>query len=209
MHLILVSIYFLINVSIVHSMYLGLPDTDIGIGGLLRYSPKTGHILLSLAEELLRESSDGSSLSPSDRELIAVYVSYLNECHFCCNSHSAVAVCLLNNDKSLIEMIKNDPLSAPISEKLKSLLTIAAAVQKGGKKVTQEMITHACLSGVTDREIHDTVLIASAFCMFNRYVDGLAAWTPTDNHIIYQEIGEAIVTYGYVRALAMLRFSKK
>jgi Carboxymuconolactone decarboxylase family len=86
-------------------------------------------------------------------------------------------------DMRLIDHIKQDFKSADISEKLKSLLDIAGSVQKGGKKVTQEQIAEAKKLGATDREIHDTVLIAAAFCMFNRYVDGLNTWAPQDRQV--------------------------
>ena len=79
-----------------------------------------------------------------------------------------------------IDAIKENAQSATISDKLKALLAIAASVQKSGKTVTAEQIDTARKDGATDREIHDTVLIAAAFCMFNRYVDGLATWAPED-----------------------------
>ena len=71
-------------------------------------------------------------------------------------------------------------MAAKISAKLKALLSIAESVQKGGKQVTPIQIETAKLLGATDMEIHDTVLIAAAFCMFNRYVDGLGTWAPRD-----------------------------
>ncbi len=82
-----------------------------------------------------------------------------------------------------IDSIKKDFLSADISDKLKSLLSIAGSVQKGGRHVTAEQIEEAKKLGATDREIHDTVLIAAAFCMYNRYVDGLNTWAPTDRQV--------------------------
>lgn len=175
-------------------MYLNLPSDHYGIGGLFRFSPKSAQPLRQLAEILLH---DESTLSRADRELIASYVSYLNKCHFCCNSHSAIATALLHNDAALVEAIKQDPESAPISEKLKSLLALAHAVQQGGNTVTPEIIARAHTAGATDQEIHDTVLIAAAFCLFNRYVDGLGAWTPESD--IYTEIGTHIAEYGYLK----------
>ena len=82
-----------------------------------------------------------------------------------------------------IDKIKSDFLSSDLSDKMKSLLTIAGSVQKGGKFVTEQQVDNARKNGATDKEIHDTVLIASAFCMFNRYVDGLATWAPTDRQV--------------------------
>src|SRR4029453_17932713 len=89
----------------------------------------------------------------------------------------------MNCDMQFIDEIKRDFQATPISEKLKSLLSIAASVQKGGKDVTSDQIEKARSLGATDKEIHDTVLIAAAFCMFNRYVDGLATWAPQDRQI--------------------------
>ena len=87
--------------------------------------------------------------------------------------------------------------SAPVSQKLKALLTIAGQVQEGGKNVTAVAVERARAEGATDREIHDAVLIAAAFCMFNRYVDGLATLTPTDPDA-YHQMGQRMATLGYV-----------
>lgn len=77
---------------------------------------------------------------------------------------------------------KNDFTVAHISDKMKALLSIEASVQKSGKHVTASQIEHAKNLGATDKEIHDMVLITAAFCMYNRYVDGLATWAPQDRH---------------------------
>ena len=95
-----------------------------------------------------------------------------------------------------IDDIKKDYQSASISEKLKSLLSIAGSVQKGGKNVTSEQIENARNLGATDKEIHDTVLIAAAFCMFNRYVDGLNTWAQPDRNL-YVERAKIRAKDGY------------
>ena len=148
-----------------------------GMRSLMAFSPETAEPMGVLANLLLRTSD---SLSMADRELIGTYVSYLNDCFYCQQSHGAIAVCYLGGDVSLVEQVKRDYANADISDKLKALLSIAGSVQKGGKFVTQEQIDAAKELGATDKDIHDTVLIAAAFCMFNRYVDGLASNTPTD-----------------------------
>jgi uncharacterized peroxidase-related enzyme len=148
-----------------------------GIRSLMAFSPATATPMGELANLLLR-SNEG--LSMADRELIATHVSYLNDCFYCQQSHGAIAVCYLEGDTDLVEQVKKDYAHAAISDKLKALLSIAASVQKGGKFVTTEQIEAAKKLGATDKDIHDTVLIAAAFCMFNRYVDGLATWSPED-----------------------------
>lgn len=154
-----------------------LPDLP-GIRGPMAFRPETAKPLNELAEILLRD--ENNSLSRGERELIGAYVSSLNDCFFCQNVHGALAGHYLGCDIAGIDAIKKDHLSAPLSEKMKSLLSLAAAVQRGGKQVTPAHIDDARTAGATDREIHDTVLIAAAFCMFNRYVDGLATWAPED-----------------------------
>lgn len=149
-----------------------------GIRGPMAFSPHTAAPLNLLAEILLR--GDDNTLSRGERELIGTYTSYLNDCFFCQNVHGSLAQHYLKCDMSFIDAIKENYQGAPISEKLKSLLSIAASVQKGGNAVRPEQIERARTLGATDREIHDTVLIAAAFCMYNRYVDGLATWAPQD-----------------------------
>ncbi len=148
-----------------------------GIRGAMAYSPKTAEPLGQLAEILLR-SNEG--LTPAERELIGTYVSYLNDCFYCHHSHGEIACIYLDGDRDLVTQVKKDYTTAAISDKLKGLLRIAGKVQQSGKAVTPGDIENARNNGATDRDIHDTVLIAAAFCMFNRYVDGLATTTPTD-----------------------------
>jgi len=154
-------------------------DNDLpGIRGLMAYRPEMAEPLNALAEVLLRD--DNNTLTRGERELIGTYVSYLNDCFFCQNVHGALAGHYLKCDIDEIEQIKQDFQSAELSPKMKALLSIAGGVQKGGKQVTAEQIETAKAAGATDIEIHDTVLIAASFCMFNRYVDGLGTWAPQD-----------------------------
>jgi uncharacterized peroxidase-related enzyme len=157
--------------------HIELPEGLPGIRGPMAFRPETSRHLNDLAEVLLRSEN---SLSRGDREMIATYVSYLNDCFYCQNAHGGLTQHYLQCDMSTLDRIKFDPESSRIPDKLKALLAIAASVQKGGKYVTQSQIDRANLLGATDREIHDTVLIAAAFCMFNRYVDGLGTSAPDD-----------------------------
>lgn len=173
--------------------HINLPDGLPGIRGPMAFRPETSKPLNELAEVLLRSNN---SLTRGERELIATYVSFLNDCFFCQNAHGGLAQHYLGCDLNTIDRIKADPFGADISDKLKSLLRIAASVQKGGKNVTQDQIRDAREKGVTDIEIHDTVLIAAAFCMFNRYVDGLGTWAPEDR-TFYVNRAKARAEEGY------------
>jgi len=174
--------------------HIQLPEGIPGILGPMMFSPETAKPLNALAEVLLRGPS---SLTPAERELIATFVSSQNDCYFCQHAHGAVAAYRLDGNETLVNQVKLNFETAPISSKLKALLTIAGKVQQGGKRVTGEDVANARRQGATDKEIHDTVLIAAAFCMYNRYVYGLATWAPTDPEV-YRETGKRLVEDGYV-----------
>jgi len=173
--------------------YIEVDKSLPGIRSLMAFSPETATPMGELANLLLR-SNEG--LSMAERELIAAHVSFLNDCFYCHQSHGEIAVCYLNGDRDLVNKVKRDYTSAPVSDKLKSLLSIAASVQQGGKHVQPDQIEAAKAFGATDKDIHDTVLIAAMFCMFNRYVDGLAATTPSDLST-YPPRARQIAEHGY------------
>jgi uncharacterized peroxidase-related enzyme len=164
-----------------------------GIVGPMTFRPETAAPINELANILLRGES---TLTRGERELIATHVSWKNDCFFCQTIHGAVAAAQLGQNEKLVETVKTDWLGADISPKLKTLLNIAGKVQLSGKQVTAEDVEAARRQGATDREIHDTVLIAAMFCMCNRYVDGLGTWAPQDP-VVYRTRATEIVEHGY------------
>ena len=176
--------------------HITLPEGLPGITSGFAFRPETAKPMRELAEVLLRGPN---SLTSGEREMIATFVSARNDCHFCQASHRAAAAHHLNGEYGLVDAVRDDYETAPVSAKLKALLAIAAAVQQGGRQVTGAAVGRARAEGATDHEIHDTVLIAAAFCMFNRYVDGLATWTPRDE-AAYDAMGQRMAREGYVRA---------
>lgn len=174
--------------------YIPLEDHLPGITGLLEYSKETAAPIRELTQILLRGPS---SLTEGERELIATVVSYKNDCRFCCTAHTAAADILLGEEETAAK-VKQDIDTAPVSDKMKALLTIAAQVQQSGKAVTAASVQKAKEHGASDVEIHDTVLIAALFCLYNRYVDGLATVTPTDP-AFYKGLGERLKNNGYNR----------
>jgi uncharacterized peroxidase-related enzyme len=164
-----------------------------GIRSLVLFRPETGKHLYELAQVLLRGESP---LTAAERELIAAYVSYRNDCMFCMNSHAAASRCLYGKEKNIVDDVLADMQQSKVSDKMKALLHIAGKVQILGKEITPGDIAAARELGADDQEIHDTVLIAAAFSMFNRYVDGLASFTPTDA-TTYEEMGKRMAEKGY------------
>jgi uncharacterized peroxidase-related enzyme len=171
-----------------------------GIRGLLAYRPETGEVLSQLGDVLLRGDS---TLPRGERELIAAYVSRGNECEYCTGSHSATAAAQLPGGMAQVEATLAGAAAGtapgpgePGSDKLRALLDIAGLVRVDGRLVSDAAAGKARAAGATDAEIHDTVLIAAAFCMFNRYVDGLGTAVPADPGD-YAMGAEMLVKYGY------------
>ncbi len=176
--------------------HITLPEGYPGIRSLFMYSPATALPLNHLVQTLLYDPAT-STLTPGERELIATYTSGLNECVYCANTHGAIAQYQLGNQPDIVRQVRQDPDEANISDKLKGLLKIAAKVQKDGRSVQPQDIENAKAQGASEKEIHDTVLIAAAFCMFNRYVDGLGTWAPSESSV-YDAIGRQRATEGYM-----------
>jgi uncharacterized peroxidase-related enzyme len=165
--------------------------------GLLAFRPEIAPAIADLTNTLLHAAN---SLTQGERELIGAYVSSLNDCTFCHDSHAAIASWHFGNNDAFVTSVVTDPASAGISDKLKALLHIAARVQQSGSLVRPIDIERAREKGATDVEIHDTVLIAAAFCMFNRYVDGLAAGGTTDAPML-RERARLVAQHGYSLSL--------
>ncbi|MGN6249324.1 MAG: carboxymuconolactone decarboxylase family protein [Ginsengibacter sp.] len=174
--------------------YIPLEEHLPGITGLLEYDQEAAQPIRELTQILLRGPS---TLTEGERELIATVVSNGNQCRFCTSAHTAAADILLG-DNETSESVKENISTAPVSDKMKALLTIASMARENGKAVTKEAIDKAKNEGATDIEIHDTVLIAALFCLYNRYVDGLATVTPT-NPQFYKGLAERLRDHGYKR----------
>jgi len=175
--------------------HIELAEDMPGITAGFAFRPETAKPMRELAHILLHTSGN-EGFSSRDRELIASFVSSRNTCYFCQSSHGAAAAYLSGGDANLVDEVCRDFRTAAISEKLKALIAIAEQVQIDGKRVTKELAEEARKRGASDIDIHDTVLIAAAFCMYNRYVDGLATWQPRDT-AVYTQMGKRMAEEGY------------
>lgn len=158
----------------------------------MAFRPDSGEVLSQLAETLLRGPSP---IAAAERELIAAAVSRSNECRFCEYSHGAAANALSEDDDFVGRSLGDTDHLTP---KMGYFVRVARLVARSGREVNSSVVDEGRALGVTDAELHDTVLIAAAFSMYNRYVDGLAAITPEDP-ADYREMGQMLATQGYVR----------
>jgi uncharacterized peroxidase-related enzyme len=173
--------------------FITLPNEMPGIVSLMAFKPETGAKLGAFVQQLLRGPS---SLTPGEREVIAALVSSKNGTYFCAHTHAATARHLIEGGTESVGQTIDSVEAAPVSDKMRALLRIAEKVQDSGLAVTQADVDAAREAGAADEDIHDTVLVASAFCLFNRYVDGLGAITPRDD-AIYDGIGQMLASQGY------------
>jgi uncharacterized peroxidase-related enzyme len=174
--------------------HIAVPEDVPGIRSLVMFRPETGKHLYALAQVLLR---DPSPLTPAERELIATHVSNRNNCKFCMSSHAAAARELFLEKSDVVDCVIENRSTDLLTAKMTALLNIAGKVQENGRHVSDADVAEARKHGAGDRDIHDTVLIAATFSMFNRYVDGLASLTPEDPKA-YEPMGKRMATLGYV-----------
>ncbi|MGH7282038.1 MAG: carboxymuconolactone decarboxylase family protein [Polyangiaceae bacterium] len=156
--------------------------------------------LRGLADELLVKDFPGATITRADRELLATAVSAGNDCFYCMDSHGAFASALLRKTnateiESLVDGIKSGG-SGGLSPKMAALVDIARTVRKNPRDARADQIERAIAAGASNADTQLAVLIAAAFCMYNRMVDGLRAPTlPTAD--AYRARAEEIAQHGY------------
>lgn len=176
----------------------GLPDAP-GIVAAMRLTPNLAVHLRGLADALLVDDYPGTTLSRAERELIATGVSAANDCFYCMDSHGAFAAELLRRANVagvdlLVDGVKIG--GSPVSPKLAALLELARVTRKNARNVTREHVAAALSAGATDADAQLAILIASAFSMYNRMVDGLRAHTPPSAEA-YRARAKEIADHGY------------
>ena len=177
----------------------GLPDAP-GILTALRLTPGLGLHLRGLADELLVNDFPGTTLKRYEREMMATATSAGNDCFYCMDSHGAFATALLERDGAtdlvpVIDVIKAGA-SEGLSPKMQALLHIARTVRRQPLDLTADDVAAAHAAGATDADVQLAVLIAAAFSMYNRMVDGFRAATPPSAEV-YRDRASEIATHGY------------
>jgi uncharacterized peroxidase-related enzyme len=177
----------------------GLPDVP-GIGTAIRLTPGLGVHLRGLADELLVYDYPGATLTRAEREMLATAVSAGNDCFFCMDSHAAHAAALLERSGTTELLPSLDELKDGSAEgldaKMRALLSIASIVRREPRELSSAEVGLATEAGATDADIQLAVLIAAAFSMYNRLVEGFRARTaPTPD--AYRERAVEIAEHGY------------
>jgi uncharacterized peroxidase-related enzyme len=177
----------------------GLPGAP-GILAAIRLTPGLGVHLRGLADELLVKDYPGATITRAEREMLATAVSAGNDCFYCMDSHSALASELLERSGAadiapLIDAIKRGT-SYGMSAKMRALLHVADTVRRDAGSLTDDDVANALTAGATDADVQLAVLIAAAFSMYNRMVEGFRAKTPS-NVDAYRARAIEIAAHGY------------
>jgi uncharacterized peroxidase-related enzyme len=180
----------------------GLPDVP-GIGVAMRLTPGLGVHLRGLADEVLVNDFPGATIQRHEREMLATAVSAANDCFFCMDSHAAHAGAVAEREgapdpEPVLEVIKTGS-SEGVSDKMAALLHIARTVQLAPLRLTRADVAAALDAGASDGDVQLAVLIASAFSMYNRLVDGFRARTPPST-AAYEARAAEIAEHGYAGA---------
>jgi uncharacterized peroxidase-related enzyme len=177
----------------------GLPDVP-GIGTAIRLTPGLGIHLRGLADELLVSDFPGATLSRAEREMLATAVSAANDCFFCMDSHGAHANALLEQSGAtdLVPLLDEIKLgsSEGFDDRMRALLHIARTVRGEPRELTAADIATANAAGATDADVQLAVLIAAAFSMYNRMVEGFRARTMPSTDA-YRARAAEIAAHGY------------
>lgn len=177
----------------------GLPDVP-GILAAIRLTPGLGIHLRGLADELLVTDFPGATLSRAEREMLATAVSAANDCFYCMDSHGAFASALLERGGAteLVPLIDGIKLgsSEGFDDKMRALLHVARTVRREPRDLTAADVAAALAAGASDADVQLAVLIAAAFSMYNRMVDGFRAKTPPSAEA-YRARAAEIAEHGY------------
>jgi uncharacterized peroxidase-related enzyme len=122
------------------------------------------------AKEFTHEAMRGpSDWSVGDRELMAAYVSKVNDTAFCIAAHTATATRAYQNGAKVAAVL-TDLESAPIDEPLRATLRMLGKLTAEGRVSAEEM-RDVLAAGVSGRQVEDALAVCAAFNTTDRLAD--------------------------------------
>ncbi|MFZ9224028.1 MAG: carboxymuconolactone decarboxylase family protein [Ilumatobacteraceae bacterium] len=168
--------------------FASLRGTPEGIGAVMAERPQKYMMLMTFAQEILREQSH---LTPADREVIAAYTSKLNGCEYCCGSHTEFAKSLGAGADDLA-VVEHGNIDA---HRLAALLAYVRKLTLAPSTICEADKQAVHSAGFSEEELKDAIAVCAAFNLFNRIVEGHGVAPHAD----YTMAAKMINTHGYDR----------
>lgn len=122
------------------------------------------------AKEFTHEAMRGpSDWSVGDRELMAAYVSKVNETAFCIRAHTATAS-QAYQDGPRVAAVLADLESAPVEEPLRATLRMLGKLTREGEVGAEDM-REVLAAGVSPQQVKDALAVCAAFNVTDRLAD--------------------------------------
>ncbi len=177
--------------------YLGVTKKFKGVADVWARDPE---LYLPLAEFVSAVMTRESDLSVAQREMIAGYVSSLNQCDFCVGVHKQTLISL-NVDSDIIDCVFSDKEDFSSLGEFSEILKFSRILNLTHLKVEQEHIDALVQSGWSEQTIEDAINVVALFNYVNRLVDGLGIKSTED---YYKMVGGMLASQGYQPIIGML-----
>jgi len=148
--------------------------------------PKRASLMMSLMVDVMLETDE---LSKLDKELIFTFTSYQNACHFCFESHKAVAQAY-GMDQEQFSRIVEDIEGADIDKKLKTVLMFVQKLSNSPSKIVEADVERLTGAGYSETAVMDIISVCSLANYMNRFVDGLGVDITTEQA---QQMGAVMI----------------
>jgi len=168
-----------------------------GVGDIFMHDPARYLPFVQLLDNVMSAESE---LSKAQREMIALYVSRLNDCHYCVDSHSGV-LAGLETDADLVHSLANRS-TEHLDDRLRAVFTFAHKLALEPGSLSEADIDAVRSAGWSDQTIEDTMCVVATFAFLNRLVDGFGI-VGSDDH--FQQVGGMVSQQGYQPLLNMIR----
>ena len=165
------------------------PD-DARLLDVFQSFPGTSRPLIDYHEALMRGPSD---LTVAERELIAAYVSGLNDCGYCHGEH-AVTAARFGIEEDLLSDLLVDVDTASVDDRLRFVLRYVAKLTSSPDRMTPADADAVLSAGWSEKALHDMVSVCALFNFMNRLVSGLGVTAGQD---YYELSGDRLAEGGY------------
>jgi uncharacterized peroxidase-related enzyme len=181
--------------------YLRSLKPEAGLLQIFQAFPQAARLLIEYHQVLLRGESP---FSAAERELIAAYVSGLNNCKYCRGVHSQTAVAL-GIRAEVMENVTANAASADVHLRMRPVLAFACKLTLSPGDITAADAELVFAAGWGDRTLHDAVAIWGLYNLMNRLVNGLGAEASED---YIRMAAERVARGSYAQLLDLLPESK-